>query len=51
VQHPLSFSNFKIILASGSPRRKELLLNLDIPDIDIKLQNENIRNHSCKRRI
>lgn len=31
MQHPLSFSNFKIILASGSPRRKELLLNLDIP--------------------
>lgn len=31
MQHPLSFSTYKIILASGSPRRNELLLGMDIP--------------------
>jgi septum formation protein len=44
VQHPLSFSNFKIILASGSPRRKELLLNLDIP-FTVKPTDESFPAH------
>ena len=46
MQHPLIFSNYKIILASGSPRRKELLLNLDIPfTVKVKPTDESFPTH------
>lgn len=46
MQHPISFSNFKITLASGSPRRKELLLNLDIPfTVKVKPTDESFPAH------